>query len=57
MTSTECKNGWWREYFEDLLDSINMHSMGKAKPEDSEGVSFISGVGVTELVVSAVLQG
>ena len=50
LTSSDCILGRWKEYFEYLHNSINMHSMEEAASEDSGVGSLINGFEVDEAV-------
>ncbi|KAK3548671.1 hypothetical protein QTP70_016417, partial [Hemibagrus guttatus] len=50
LASTEDVVGWWKEYFEDLLNPTDTPSVEKPEAEDSEVDSFITQAEVTEVV-------
>lgn len=41
---------WWKDFFEDLLDSTSMYSLEEAELENSEWGSLITGIVVAERV-------
>ncbi|KAK3510372.1 hypothetical protein QTP70_005671 [Hemibagrus guttatus] len=50
LVSTRDIVGWWKEYFEDLLNPTDMPSVEEPEAEDSEVDSFITQAEVTEVV-------
>ncbi|KAK3552203.1 hypothetical protein QTP86_005268 [Hemibagrus guttatus] len=50
LASTGDIVGWWKEYFEDLLNPTDTPSVEEAEAEDSEVYSFITQAEVTEVV-------
>ncbi|KAK3560274.1 hypothetical protein QTP86_004203 [Hemibagrus guttatus] len=50
LVSTGDIVGWWKEYFEDLLNPTDMPSVEEPEAEDSEVDSFITQAEVTEVV-------
>ncbi|KAI3375503.1 hypothetical protein L3Q82_003833 [Scortum barcoo] len=50
LTSTGTIVEWWKEYFEDLFNPTNTHSLEKTEPEGSEVGALMSGAEVAEAV-------
>ncbi|KAK3515774.1 hypothetical protein QTP70_031824, partial [Hemibagrus guttatus] len=50
LASTGDSVGWWKEYFEDLLNPTDTPSVEEPEAEDSEVESFITQAEVTEVV-------
>lgn len=50
LTSTGSIVMWWKDHFEELLNSTSMHSMEKAEPDDPGLGSLTTRVEVIEAV-------